>query len=383
MKGISQIDIGVFNNEKMYDDIRLTLSECFDIHFLNHPSFRDKIYSPDLETIKSEIELIRGGIENLRQLLRLEGMAIDDTVVFSYEQTSTLEGWLSEDLLHLFADLVVITRLHGFLLSTSSMLSQNMTQGVVINVSEMAEKLQHARELYSTLQDHEDEFNHNMDIIDKTHILRGKVKFTEYQLNLIGTVIALAKINNDLIDLRDTTRQFEMIKERKSIAGLRKMYQQELKNQLDAYYREIKKKDKAYMNKEESLNLSETEAALEVFAHEIELELRKGSAHIVGTLEDELFLKINPEKLGAKASLRDSLLFTKMLLREMRSVLRRKSVFETNIGAKFQVDMIFTVVYKTAQGNLITVLDIVSAGQMNAKGIVISITKDGILNLLY
>lgn len=376
-EGICQIDIEVFNNEQLYDEIRLTLSECFEIHFLTHPAFKDKIYSPDLETIKSEIELIRGGIENLRQLIRLDNMALDDTVVFSYEQASTLEGWLQEDLLALFADLVVITRLHGFLLSTSNSLSNSITAGTPINTTEAYEKLQQAKELYSTLQEHEDMLHKNLQKIDSTHVLKGKLNFIEYQLGLIDIIIEVARISSELARLRDIQIQFDMINDRKSIAGVRKTCQQDLKNRLDFYYKEVKKKDKSFINMEEALSISETEATFEFFAHEIELELRRGSTHIVGTLEDEFFFKLNPEKLGAKESLKDSQKFAKMLLREMRSVLRRKSVFETNIGAKFQVDMVFSVVYKTAQGNLIAVLDIVSAGPMNVKGIVISIMKDG------
>ena len=379
-EGIIQINMEVFNNEKLYDDIRSALSECFEVHFLVHPAFKDKIYSPDLETIKSDIELIRGGIENLKQLLRLENMALDETTAYSYEQASTLEGWLQEDLLRLFADLVVITRLYGFLHNVVEGLGLSMGNYGPIDVADANEKLHQAEELYSTLQDHEDELQQWLQKIDKANILKGKLQYIEAELELGKMMTGVGKIYNELQELRDRDMQLDMIYERKSIGDLRKAYLADLKSKLQVYHNKVKRNERGCMNLEEFSTFQNLQVTFEVFANDIEAELRKGSCHMFGTLESDFLLRLNPEKLGAKSTLKDSHLFSK-LLREIRSALRRKNTFETNIGAKFQVDMVFPMIYKTGQGTLITILDIVSQGQMNIKGIVLSISKDGIFLL--
>ena len=167
-----------------------------------------------------------------------------------------------------------------------------------------------------------------------------------------------------------------MICERKSISDIRKRYLAELRGKMQLFHEEIRKTSRGFISPDEYQILHDLQITFEIFADEIVAELRNGSYHALGSLEDEFLLKLNPEKLGLKNSLKDSQIFSK-LLREIRSALRRRSSFGTNIGAKFEVDMVFPVVYKTAQGNLITVLDIVSNGQLNVKGIILLITKDG------
>lgn len=375
-EGIKEIKLEALKDDELLDSIRQVLSECFEVNFLEHPAFKDKMYSPDVEAIKQEIELIRAGVENLTQLLRIDNLAIDETVIFSYEQASTMEGWLEESILQLFRNLVVITRLHGFLTNVSSSLCGQILNGGLPDLAEATEKLQQGKELYATLQEHEEEFQHNLQIIDTKSILRGKLQFIEHQLKFLNVLSATCRIQHEINQYKDRHYQFSMVNERKSLGDQRREFAQELSTKLATYYKDIKMKNKGVMSEDEYMHLLDSETTFEVFAHDIEQDLRRGRCHLMGTMEDEFFFRMNPEKLGSRASLKDSQMFSK-ILREIRSVLRRKSIFEVGVGAKFQVDILFSMVYKTSQGNIIAMLDLVSNGQVNVKGVLVTISRDG------
>ncbi len=82
----------------------------------------------------------------------------------------------------------------------------------------------------------------------------------------------------------------------------------------------------------------------ELFASEPEADLRGGNTHMFGSLEDEFFLKLNPEKFGTKSSVKDSQIIAQVLC----SVMRRKFIFDSRLRAQYLLDFEFGMVCKTS-----------------------------------
>ena len=351
-KGMSSVDIEIFKNEQRFDQIRFTLGQCFEINFYTHPSFKEKIYAQDLEAIKTEIGAIRSGLENLSSLLRLDNLGMDETVISSYEQASQLHGWLEENLLRFFEDLVVITRLYGFLSVIAEDMRNNITVGTPFNSSELGEKIQQAKDLHQTIKDHESELLDTLREIDSGCLLRGKMKFIEFELELVDLLLKMSNIEHELAESKNPTKHFELIHERKSVTELKKAARAQFLELMQSYNTNYKEKDRTGVSLSENELLADLALTFELLASGLEIDLRRGEVHIMGSLEDEFYLRLYAEKLGAVSPPKESRVLMK-ILSEIRSVIRRKSIFDSNLGAKYLVDAEFSMIYKTSQGSLI------------------------------
>ena len=134
------------------------------------------------------------------------------------------------------------------------------------------------------------------------------------------------------------------------------------------------------MSYEENLLLTDAQETFELLSNEVRIELMRGETHLLGSLEDEFFWLVNSDRLGSQKDVQKSKMFER-LMREVKSVLRRKSILSQNMmnhntKPSFDVTMVFSNVYKIIDGSLIVIVDLYSEKQSNTTGVLLRITPD-------
>ena len=219
-QGLDDMGIAVFYDEVLFERIRSHLTYCSEISFLDHPVFRDKVYAPDLEAIKSQLELIRAGVEYLQQLLSRGGLIFDETGIRAYEACGMMNFWLPDNMLQMFENMVHVADLHGDVMGASKAVCEQIINESPIDLTNYKDKLQENLDIFTMLEEQK-EFLKDLASIDRDKILKGKFEYIKCQFRLLEVFGETIRISQQLEHLKDKQKQSEIVSHRQSMRTIK------------------------------------------------------------------------------------------------------------------------------------------------------------------